>query len=62
MKTGAVIFAAGYKCAASTFIPSMPIGGTTVIRRIIMTLKRSGVDQVVVRHCKSVSGMRRDLF
>ena len=46
MKTGAVIFTAGYKCAASTFKPSMPIGGTTVIRRIIMTLKRSGVDHV----------------
>ncbi|WP_313184575.1 NTP transferase domain-containing protein [Lacrimispora sp.] len=48
MKTGAVIFAAGHKSATSTFKPLMPIGGTTVIRRIIMTLKRSGVDPVVV--------------
>lgn len=48
MKTGAVIFAAGHKCANSTFKPLMLIGGTTVIRRIIMTLKRSGVDPVVV--------------
>ncbi|MDR1771197.1 MAG: NTP transferase domain-containing protein [Hungatella sp.] len=48
MKTGAVIFAAGHKSATSTFKPLMPIGGTTVIRRIIMTLKRSGVDPIVV--------------
>ncbi|MGL6221771.1 MAG: NTP transferase domain-containing protein [Lacrimispora sphenoides] len=48
MKTGAVIFATGHKCATSTFKPLMPIGGTTIIRRIIMTLKRSGVDPVVV--------------
>lgn len=31
MKTGAVIFAAGHKCAASAFKPLMPIGGTTII-------------------------------
>lgn len=48
MKTGAVIFAAGHKSAASTFKPLMPIGGTTVIRRIIMTLKRSCVTPIVV--------------
>ncbi|GLC82856.1 NTP transferase domain-containing protein [Lacrimispora brassicae] len=48
MKTGAVIVAAGHKSATSTFKPLMPIGGTTVIRRIIMMLKRSGVDPIVV--------------
>ncbi|MEY8352246.1 NTP transferase domain-containing protein [Lachnospiraceae bacterium 54-53] len=48
MITGAVISAAGHKSAASPFHPLMPIGGTSVIRRIIMTLKRSGVDPIVI--------------
>ncbi len=48
MKTGAVISAAGHKSSASTFNPLMPIGGTTIIRRIIMMLKQSGVDPIVV--------------
>lgn len=48
MKTGAVISAAGHKSATSTFHPLMPIGDTTVIKRIIKMLKRSGVDPIVV--------------
>lgn len=48
MKTGAVITAAGHKHTANSFSPMLPIGHTTVIRRIIMTLKRCGVDPIVV--------------
>ncbi len=48
MKTGAIISAAGHKNTLSPFDPLMPIGSTTVIRRIIMTLKRSGVDPIVI--------------
>lgn len=48
MITGAMITAAGNRNAFSPFDPLMPIGRTTVIRRIIMTLKRSGVDPIVI--------------
>lgn len=48
MRTGAVITAAGHKSSVSCFSPMLPIGDSTVIRRIIITLKRSGVDPVVV--------------
>ena len=48
MKTGAVVVAAGHKSSLSTFSPMLPVGDSTVIRRIIITLKRSGVDPVVV--------------
>lgn len=48
MKTGAIISAAGQKISDSPFNPLLPIGSTTVIRRIIMTLKRAGVDPIVI--------------
>ena len=48
MRTGAVVVAAGHKSSVSSFSPMLPIGDSTVIRRIIMTLKRSGIDPVVV--------------
>lgn len=48
MKTGAVVIAAGHKSSVSSFAPMLPVGDSTVIRRIIITLKRSGVDPVVV--------------
>ena len=48
MRTGAVVVAAGHKSSVSSFQPMLPIGDSTVIRRIIITLKRSGVDPVVV--------------
>lgn len=48
MKTGAVISAAGHKSSISTFNPMLPIGNTTVIRRIILTLKQTGVDPIVI--------------
>ncbi len=44
MKTGAVITAAGNNHSANGFSPLLPIGHTTVIRKIIVTLKRCGVD------------------
>lgn len=48
MRTGAVVIAAGHKSSVSSFAPMLPVGDSTVIRRIIITLKRSGVDPVVV--------------
>ncbi|MCC8026192.1 MAG: NTP transferase domain-containing protein [Clostridium sp.] len=55
MRTGAVIIAAGHKSSVSPFQPMLPIGDSTVIRRIIITLKRAGADPVVV-----VTGARGD--
>lgn len=48
MRTGAVIIAAGHKSSVSAFQPMLPVGDSTVIRRIIITLKRAGADPVVV--------------
>lgn len=48
MKTGAVIVAAGHKIVKSSFQPMLPIGDSTVIRRIIITMKQAGIDPVVV--------------
>lgn len=48
MKTGAVITAAGNHHSANGFSPMLPIGHTTVIRKIIVTLKQCGVDPIVV--------------
>lgn len=48
MKTGAVISAAGHNSSANAFSPLLSIGHTTVIRRIITTLKQCGVDPIVV--------------
>lgn len=47
MRTGAVIVAAGHKSPVA-FRPMLPVGDTTVIRRIIITLQQAGVDPVVV--------------
>ncbi len=47
-KTGAVIVAAGHKSTTQVFGPMLPFGDTTVIRRMIITLKRAGADPVVV--------------
>lgn len=48
MRTGAVIAAAGHKSSVTAFQPMLPVGDSTVIRRIIITLKRAGVEPVVV--------------
>lgn len=55
MKTGAVIIAAGHKSTISRFQPMLPVGDSTVIRRIIITLKRAGIDPVVV-----ITGQKAD--
>lgn len=47
-KTGAVIVAAGHKSRGMTFSPMLPVGDSTVIRRIIITMKRVGIDPIVV--------------
>ena len=43
MRTGAVIIAAGHKSTISRFQPMLPVGDSTVIRRIIITLDRKSV-------------------
>ncbi|MDO4329523.1 MAG: NTP transferase domain-containing protein [Lachnospiraceae bacterium] len=48
MKTGAVILAAGHNVSDEAFQPLMTIGGTTIIRRIIILLKQADVDPIVV--------------
>lgn len=48
MKTGAIIIAAGHHLTNETFQPLMPIGGTTVIRRIIIMLKQAEIDPIVI--------------
>lgn len=48
MRTGAVILAAGHKSSRTSFQPMLPIGETTAIKRMILTLDRAGVDPVVV--------------
>lgn len=47
MKTGAVISAAGHHLDAP-FQPLLPLGKTTVIRRIIIMLKQFDIDPVIV--------------
>ncbi len=48
MNTGAVILAAGHHVPQEPFQPMMAIGGTTVIRRIIILLKQAEVNPIVV--------------
>ena len=47
-KTGAVIVAAGHKNRGTAFLPMLPVGDSTVIRRIIITMRRVGIDPIVV--------------
>lgn len=48
MKTGAVILAAGHNVSDEDFQPLMTIGGTTVIRRIIIMLKQADIDPIII--------------
>lgn len=48
MKTGAVIVAAGTSSYMEDFKPMLKIDGTTVIKRIITTLKQADVEDIVV--------------
>lgn len=48
MITGAVISATGHKSSFSGFQPMLPVGNTTVIKRIIITLQRVGIKPIVV--------------
>lgn len=48
MKTGALIIADGHEREKEDFRPLLPAGDSTVIRRIIITMKQAGVDPVVV--------------
>ncbi len=48
MKTGAIILSAGHHIPQEAFKPMMAVGGTTIIRRIIILLKQADVDPIVV--------------
>ena len=48
MKTGALIVAAGHDKDREAFRPMLPVGDSTVIRRIIITMKQAGIDPIVV--------------
>lgn len=48
MQTGAIISAAGHRSSNSPFQPMLPIGDTTAIKRIIITLQRAGISPIVV--------------
>jgi molybdate transport repressor ModE-like protein len=48
MKTGAIIVAAGTSSYMNDFQPMLKVGRTTIIKRIITTLKDAGVDTIVV--------------
>ena len=40
--------AAGHKNRGTAFLPMLPVGDSTVIRRIIITMRRVGIDPIVV--------------
>lgn len=48
MKTGAVIVAAGTSSYMTDFKPMLKMGRTTLIKRIISTLKQAGADPILV--------------
>ncbi len=48
MKTGAVITAAGMSSRMKKFKPMLSIGDSTIIKRVITTLKQAGCDYIVV--------------
>lgn len=48
MTTGAVISAAGHHSSIERFQPMLPVGNTTAIKRIIITLQRVGIKPIVV--------------
>lgn len=48
LKTGAVIVAAGMSSRMKKFKPMLNIGGSTIIRRVITTLKQAGCEYIVV--------------
>lgn len=48
MRTGAIIIADGHKGTGQTFSPMLPVGDSTAIRRIIITMKQAGIEPIVV--------------
>lgn len=57
MKTGAIILAAGRQKNAEFFQPLLKIDGVTTIRRLIVTLKHSGISPIIV-----VTGEQGDIL
>ena len=56
MKTGAVIAASGIPQNMPDFDPTIMAGDTSVIKKIVITLQRTGVDPIIV-----VTGHKADL-
>ena len=48
MKTGAVITASGVPSSLPDFDPTVMIGDTSIIKKIIITLQNAGVDPITV--------------
>ena len=48
MKTGAVIAAAGIPLSMPDFDPTIMLGDTSVIKKIVITLQKAGVDPIVI--------------
>jgi CTP:molybdopterin cytidylyltransferase MocA len=48
MKFGAVIAAAGLSSRMGAFKPLLPLGGTTIIERIVCTLRDGGAENIAV--------------
>lgn len=48
MRTGAIIVAAGMSSRMGEFKPMLELGGSTVIKQVIHTLKQAGADPIVV--------------
>lgn len=57
MKTGAVIVAAGMSSRMNSFKPMLELGNTTIVKRVITTIKQSGADPIVV-----VTGNQADIL
>lgn len=57
MKTGAIITASGIPLNLPDFDPTIMMGDTSVIKKIIITLQRSGIDPIV-----AVTGYKADMI
>lgn len=57
MKTGAVIVAAGMSTRMNCFKPMLKLGNTTIVERVITTMKQAGIDPIVV-----VTGNQADML
>lgn len=59
--TGAVICAAGHRYQQSVFQPLLPLGKTTIIRRIIITLKQCDISPIIVITGKNAEELEKHI-